>query len=134
MGKVPKTPQSRAPKRKTNVITSKIRMDIMGKKIWTFLDFLELDVRLLFRFLIRYCWGRGTREPCTLSPDLPEFGLFWHEPHPGRGWQGHPACPLSSGTPLLLSASVCKVSRGPAGHLILTSRRERLKKLLRGGY
>ena len=40
MGKVPKIPQSRVLKRKTNMITSKIRMDIMGKTIWTF--FLNL--------------------------------------------------------------------------------------------
>ena len=48
------------------MITSKVRLDIMGKN-WTL--FLKLKVCLLFRVLIRYCGGRGVREPYILSPD-----------------------------------------------------------------
>ena len=74
LGKVPKTPQSRVLKRKTNMITSKIRMDIMGKTIWTF--FLNLMCVCYLELYLGIVGGGESESPIFFLLMVPVLGFF----------------------------------------------------------
>ena len=98
--------------------------------------FLELNVCLLFRVIIRYCRGRGVRKPYILSPDGSSAWLFltWTWLYKRLAGTLPSCCPLGQPPLHPASASVCRVCLGTVGQLLLPIRKGRLKILLRSGY